>query len=223
LPPGSRTRQRANTAAPIGMLTRKIQCQFSLSVSTPPRRTPTEPPPAATKPKTPIAFARSAGSEKSVMISDSERDATTEPPSPWPALARTRRPWCVERPHVRDASVNSERPPRKSRRWPYRSPSRPPSRRKPPNVSRYAFTTHASLVSENPRSFWIDGSATFTIVVSRTIISEPAQRTERASQRWRLSMLMAPPNGRESRFDSVTLQTGATLLTHRPGFTVTQR
>jgi hypothetical protein len=44
-------------------------------------------------------------------------------------------------------------------------------------VSRYAFTTHASEVSEKPRSFWIDGSATFTIVVSRTIMSEPAQRT----------------------------------------------
>jgi hypothetical protein len=43
---------------------------------------------------------------------------------------------------------------------------RPPSRRKPPNVSRYAFTTHASDVSEKSRSSRIDGSATPTIVVT---------------------------------------------------------
>ena len=42
--------------------------------------------------------------------------------------------------------MKSAIPPRKSRRCPKRSPSRPPSSRKPPKVSRYAFTTHASDV-----------------------------------------------------------------------------
>jgi hypothetical protein len=83
--------------------------------------------------------------------------------------------------------VKSVIPIRNSRRCPKRSPSRPPRRRKPPNVSRYAFTTHASDSSEKPRSSRIEGSATFTIVVSRTIISVPAQRTKRASQRFRVS------------------------------------
>ena len=59
--PGRRTTQSAKTAMPTGMLTRKIQCQVRRSVRIPPRSTPTVPPPAATKPKTPIAFARSPG------------------------------------------------------------------------------------------------------------------------------------------------------------------
>ena len=67
---------------PIGTLTRKIQCQLIASVSTPPRITPTLPPPAATNPITPIAFARSAGSVKSVMISESATAATIAPPTP---------------------------------------------------------------------------------------------------------------------------------------------
>jgi hypothetical protein len=40
------------------------------------------PPPAATKPKTPIAFARSAGSVNSVIISESETADATAPPTP---------------------------------------------------------------------------------------------------------------------------------------------
>ena len=51
----------ANTATPIGRLTRKTQCQLSVSVRTPPSSTPMLPPPAITKPKTPIAFVRSTG------------------------------------------------------------------------------------------------------------------------------------------------------------------
>ena len=55
-------------------------------------------------------------------------------------------------------------------------------------MSRYAFTTQASEVCEKPRSSRIDGSATFTIVVSSTIIRSPRQRTKSASQRLRLSL-----------------------------------
>src|SRR5713101_6138811 len=43
--------------------------------------------------------------------------------------------------------------------------------------------TQARLDCVKPRSLWIEGSATFTIVASRTIISIPAHRTTRASQR----------------------------------------
>src|SRR6185295_12396739 len=45
--------------------------------------------------------------------------------------------------------------------------------------------TQASPDCEKPRSLWIEGSATFTIVWSRMIISIPAQRTTRAIQRLR--------------------------------------
>ena len=48
------------------------------------------PPPAATKPKTPIAFARSAGSVNRLIISDSETAETMAPPRPWTARAPIR-------------------------------------------------------------------------------------------------------------------------------------
>jgi hypothetical protein len=79
---GSSFSESATTAAPIGMLTRKIQCQSSTSVRTPPSSTPIEPPPEATKPKMPIALARSAGSVKRFMVSESDTADATAPPSP---------------------------------------------------------------------------------------------------------------------------------------------
>ena len=84
--------ENATTAMPIGTLTRKIQFQASASVMIPPSNTPIEPPPAATKPKTPIAFARSAGSVKSVMISESATAETTAPPTPCTARAADEQP-----------------------------------------------------------------------------------------------------------------------------------
>src|SRR6266699_2354181 len=69
-PGGSRMRESATTAIPTGRLTRKTQCQLSAFVRTPPSSTPMLPPPAATKPKNPIAFARSAGSVNRFMISE---------------------------------------------------------------------------------------------------------------------------------------------------------
>ena len=78
---------RTTTSTPIGTLTRKIQCQLRTSVRMPPRSTPMLPPPEATKPKMPIAFARSAGSVKSVIISESATAETTAPPRPCTARA----------------------------------------------------------------------------------------------------------------------------------------
>jgi hypothetical protein len=103
---------------PIGMLTRKIQCQLRRSVRTPPASTPIEPPPAATKPITPIAFARSPGSVNRVMISDSATAATTAPPSPWIARAPTSISCEVARPHAREATVKRATPETNTRRWP---------------------------------------------------------------------------------------------------------
>ncbi len=94
------------------------------------------PPPEATKPKTPIAFARSAGSVNRAIISESATAETTAPPTPCTARAAISIPWPVASPHAAEAAVNSAIPARKSRRWPNRSPRRPPSSRKPPNVRR---------------------------------------------------------------------------------------
>src|ERR1700761_6090965 len=68
---------------------------------------------------------------------------------------------------------------------PSRSPRRPASSRKLPNVTRKALITQVRFPWEKPRSRWIDGRATFTIVVSSTIMSCARQTTTSAIQRRR--------------------------------------
>jgi hypothetical protein len=68
---------------------------------------------------------------------------------------------------------------------PTRSPSRPASSRKLPNVTRNALITQVRFPAVKWRSCWIDGTATFTIVVSSTIISCARQTTTSDNQRRR--------------------------------------
>ena len=56
-----------------------------------------------------------------------------------------------------------------SRRRPSRSAIRPPSSRKPPNVSAYALGIQVRFSWENFRSRPIEGIATLTIAASRMI------------------------------------------------------
>ena len=91
------------TMIPTGMLMKKIQCHESRSVRIPPARTPMTPPPDSTKPKIPMAFARSAGSVKSIITSESATAATSAPPRPWIAREVTSMPCDVESPQRSDA------------------------------------------------------------------------------------------------------------------------
>src|SRR6266496_2756135 len=77
------------------------------------------------------------------------------------------------RPHHSDAPVKITRPAMKIARRPSRSASFPPVRSSTPNVRAEAFTTHSSSEIPMPRSFWIDGSATFTTVLSSMIMNSP--------------------------------------------------
>ena len=174
---------RTQAATPIGTLTKKIQCQVSRSVSTPPASRPIEAPADATNEKTPIAFACSPGSGNIVTIIPRITAEASAPPTPWTKRAAISISGLTDSPHSSEARVKTARPARKTVRRPIRSPSRPASSSRPPNAIRYALTTHASPAAENPRSSWIVGRATFTIVWSRMIISIPAHRTTRASQR----------------------------------------
>jgi hypothetical protein len=133
---GITTSVRTTTRIPTGTLTRKIQCQLRVSVRMPPRSTPSEPPPEATKPKMPMAFARSVGSVKSVIISERATADTTAPPTPCRARAPISIPCESENPHTADAAVKRATPARNILRWPRRSPSLPPRSSKPPKVIR---------------------------------------------------------------------------------------
>src|SRR2546429_4412284 len=66
-----------------------------------------------------------------------------------------------------------------------RTASRPASSSRPPNAIRYAFTTQASPDWEKPRAYWIEGSATFTMVWSRITMRTATHSTISASQRRR--------------------------------------
>ena len=68
------------------------------------------PPPAITKPKKPIAFARSAGSVNSFMISESATAETTAPPRPCTARAAISTP-CDSRQAARERGDGEERDP----------------------------------------------------------------------------------------------------------------
>jgi hypothetical protein len=91
-------------------------------------------------------------------------------PSPWTALVAIRNASPVASAHPSDAAVNTASPSIRIRRRPSRSAARPPSSRKPPNVSAYAVTTHCRLVSVKCRSRPIVGSETLTIVRSMIVM-----------------------------------------------------
>ena len=170
-------------AMPMGRLTKKIQCQLTACVIRPPASNPTAAPAEATKLKTPKAFARSFGSGKRVTIMARITAELTAPPTPWTNRAPISIGCANERPHNTEAPTKIARPIRKTRLRPRRSPTRPARRRRPPNAIRYALTTQASPDCEKPRSAWIDGNATLTIVMSTTISRNPVHRTISESHR----------------------------------------
>ena len=74
------------------------------------------PPPDATNPKIPIAFARSPGSVKRLTISESETAEAIAPPTPCALRATTRNPCVVAIPQASEASVKRVIPIRNNRR-----------------------------------------------------------------------------------------------------------
>src|SRR3954451_24619124 len=130
-----------------------------------------------------MACARSRGSGNIVTIIPRITADVIAPPTPCTKRAPTSSSWLPARPHASDAATNRPRPLRNTSLRLTRSPRRPARRSSPPKGMRYALTTQARLDPENPRSLWIDGSATFTIVPSRMILSIPTHRTYSAGHR----------------------------------------
>ena len=112
-------------------------------------------------------------------------EACAAAPTPWRNRAPISTPWLGATPHRSEATVNSVRPARKTRLRPARSPSRPASSSRLPNVTRNALTTQLRFAWLKWRSRWIEGSATFTIVTSSTIISCAMQTMNSVTHRRR--------------------------------------
>ena len=133
----SRRTRGANAAAmiPIGTLTNSTQRQLSPLVRIPPSSTPAAPPAPATAPQIPSARLRSGPSANVLVTIDSAAGETIAAPMPWTARAAISHASDCARPPSSDASENTISPSMNILRRPSRSAIRPPSSRKPPNVS----------------------------------------------------------------------------------------
>ena len=166
-----RTGASAIAATPTGRLRKKIHSQLSASVKMPPSSTPAAAPKPPTAPQTPSAMLRSLPSEKVVMRIERAAGAMIAAPRPWSARAPINEASLHASAARSDATVKTARPPMNRRRRPARSAARPPRRRNPPKTSAYALITHWRFSWEKFRSTWIEGSATFTIAMSSTIMN----------------------------------------------------
>ena len=174
-------------AMPIGTLTKKIQCQLIAWVSTPPASRPIEAPAERDEAVDAdrLRLLARLGEHRHDHAEDHGRghraaDALEE------ARARSASPGCRRRPHSSDAAVKSVEPGEEDARAADQvaEAARRAAAGRRRRSGRRSRPTRGSDW-EKPRSSWIDGSATFTIVPSRMIISIPAQSTTRASQRER--------------------------------------
>jgi hypothetical protein len=166
------SRETMIPATPTGTLMKKIQFQLMLSTIRPPTSGPIASAIAETPAQMPIARPRSRGANVAVMI---ERVAgfISAAPTPWTARAPIRNPAFGASPHARDESVKIAIPTMKIRRRPNMSASFPPVMRRAANVSAYAVTIHSSSEIPTWRSRSIEGSATFTTVLSSMIMNRP--------------------------------------------------
>src|SRR3954470_2831431 len=168
----SRTAKSVTTTAPIatGRLRKKIARHDTYSVSAPPTAGPIASAKADTPAHVPIARPRSCGGKVFEMI-ERVPGIMNAAPMPWIARAATSRVWLGARPISALDAANTITPPTNMRRRPKMSPSRPPVISSTAKLSVYALTVHSRPEMLAPRSFWIDGSATFTTVLSSMIMN----------------------------------------------------
>ncbi len=105
------------------------------------------------------------------MSSDSAAGASSAPNAPWAAREITSMSKPVAAPPTIEATAKPTSPTMNARLRPNRSDIRPPSSSRLPKASAYAVMTHCRCGSVKPRSACADGSAMFTMVLSRTTIS----------------------------------------------------
>ena len=123
---------------------------------------------------------RAGPSANVVVTNDSAVGEAIAPPIPCSTRAANRKPELGANPPARLARENTRMPVMNILRRPKMSPARPPSSRRPPNASVYAFRTQARLVSLKCSAVLMCGSAMFTIVASSTIINWALAMTSRA-------------------------------------------
>ncbi len=119
---------------PIGTFMSSTQRQLRYWVMTPLSSTPTAPPIPFIELHSEIARRRSEPSAKLAVMMPSDEAAISAPPNPWIARARMSTSLVGASPPSSEASANTPSAAENVVRWPYVSPKRPASIRKPPNM-----------------------------------------------------------------------------------------
>ena len=194
-PTGSRRRGRgardsgtkrivsASATRPTGMLIQKIERHPSDCTNAPPTTGPSARLTPTVAPHMPIACARSRASVKTLRMIDIATGFSIEPPTACSIRKAISQPRLGAALHSSEPSVNSTSPVWKTRRRPSRSPIDPDSISRLASTSVYASTVHCRPATVACSSRPIDGSATFTIVLSRPTINRLMQQIARIS--WR--------------------------------------
>ena len=169
---------------PTGTLTRNTARQLVNCTRTPPRTWPATKPTEETAPYRPMARVRSGPSGKPVVMRDSAAGATTAAPAPCTTRAAISSTGSWASPPARLAREKAIRPATNMRRRPSRSAARPPRIRRPPNEMAYPVTIHWTASAGMCSSRSIDGSATFTMLKSRTTMNA-ATRIRASCSGWR--------------------------------------
>ncbi len=187
--------------AAIGGLMKKIARQETSWVRNPPTTGPIARARALTPAQVPIAVPRCSGGNAWVMI---ERVAgiMNAAPIPWAARNATSAVSLGAKPIARLAMPKATTPNRNIRRRPKMSPRRPPVTIITAKVSVYALTVHSSADSEACRPRWIEGSATFTTVLSSITMNSAKHIAPSVHQRLFSSVI------NRCRWASIALVTG---------------
>ena len=117
-------------------------------------------------------------------------------PNPCAARAPTSTPAVEANPLTRDAVVKTARPVIRTRRRDSRSAIRPPSSNPPPDISRYAVTTHCRSPLLNCRSAPMVGNAVLTTEMSNTTRTCATNASARTAHDTRSGGFSGPPGSR---------------------------
>ena len=201
----SRVAKSVTATAPTatGRFRKKIARQDTYSASAPPTTGPIASASADTPAQVPIALPRSSAGKAFVMI-ESVAGIMNAAPTPCTARPATSQAWSGARPMAALESAKTTTPKRNMRRRPKMSPSRPPVTSRTANVSVYALTVHSRPESVAPRSSWMEGSATFTTVLSSMIMNSAKHIAASVHQRRlpslrRMRSVTAPASAQSGR------------------------
>src|SRR5215217_4258846 len=179
---GSQRRPSGAANSTKGTLTRNTQRQPATSTSTPPTTGPRASPSPPTADQIPTAFGRSSGGN-STARSDSAGGSTQDAATPMSTRAAITSPTVCDAAVSTDAAAKPTNPDTNTRRRPNRSASPLPTSNSPASETRNASSTHCNSPIPASRSFDMSGSATFTIVMSITLMNIATQMTPRPHQR----------------------------------------